>query len=417
MAAKRAAAAQYEVWLDGDTQLERVRVGQLAHDRGQVRFEYERTWLTHPKRFELDPTLQLYTGPYFPNPRQGNFGVFLDSAPDRWGQTLMDRREQLAARDEGRAARALDAVDYLLGVQDATRTGALRFCAVGTERFLDDNRLAAPPVASLRELGATALAITNKRLEDLDALRRWLAVLVAPGASLGGAHPKANFTDMDGTLWIAKFPAADDTFDRAAWEILVHDLAQQCRIDVPTARLAAFGQHYRTYCVLRFDRTGTRRRFFVSAQTLLRREQSEGASYLDLAQFIATQGAPAHIERDLEQLFRRVVFNIAVSNRDDHLRNHGFWWSDEGWRLAPAYDVNPNLDKETHVLAIDDADTRPSLAVAVASADFYRLTPAIAQRIIDDVTTTVDSRWHGCARALQIPAAEIELFTTAFRAR
>ncbi len=417
MAAKRAAAVQYEVWLDGDTLPERVRVGRLAHDRGQVRFEYERTWLTHPKRFELDPTLQLYAGPYFPNPRQGNFGVFLDSAPDRWGQMLMDRREQLAARDEGRAARALDAVDYLLGVQDATRTGALRFCAVGTGRFLDDNRFAAPPVASLRELEATALAITNKRLEDLDALRRWLAVLVAPGASLGGAHPKANFTDVDGTLWIAKFPAADDMFDRAAWEILVHDLAQQCRIDVPAARLAAFGQHYRTYCVQRFDRTDARRRFFVSAQTLLQREQSEGASYLDLAQFIAMQGAPAYIERDLEQLFRRVVFNIAVSNRDDHLRNHGFLWTDEGWRLAPAYDVNPNLDKETHVLAIDDADTRPSLAVALASADFYRLTPAMAQRIIDDVTTTVASRWHACARGLQIPAAEIELFTTAFGPR
>lgn len=205
-----------EVWLDADFVGERLRVGTLAHDRGTVRFSYEPAWLQHPLAFALDPDLSLGEGAYYPKPEQGNFRIFDDSAPDRWGQMLMKRREALAAKDEGRAPRTLYAWDYLTGVQDLTRQGALRFCMPRANIFLADDALAAPPIATLRELETVARELTAKRIDDLNALRRWLAVLVAPGASLGGARPKANFTDSDGSLWIAKFPARDDERDVGA---------------------------------------------------------------------------------------------------------------------------------------------------------------------------------------------------------
>lgn len=173
-----------EVWLDDDLG-PACRVGMLAHDRGQTRFTYDTAWLKSPRAFALDPALQLDSHPFFPRPDQGNFGIFLDSSPDRWGQTLMKRREALQARDEQRSPRTLYAWDYLVGVQDLTRQGALRFCLPGSDVFLDNEKMAAPPVTSLRELEAVAYRLTHRRLDDLDELRRWLAVLVAPGASLG----------------------------------------------------------------------------------------------------------------------------------------------------------------------------------------------------------------------------------------
>lgn len=333
-----------EVWLDSDLG-PACRVGTLAHDRGQIRFRYDPGWLGDARAFALDPDLSLDGAPFFPKPELGNFGIFLDSSPDRWGQTLMKRREALLARDQNRSARTLYAWDYLIGVQDLTRQGALRFRFPDTQAFLGDEKLAAPPVTSLRELEAVANHLTGKRIDDLDALRQWLAVLVAPGASLGGARPKANFSETDGSLWIGKFPARDDERDIAAWEYVVHAMAMRAGIDVPPAKLVRLGLPHRTYCVRRFDRQGGARRFYASAMTLLRRDQSEGASYLDLAHFIRTQGDGRHADADLEQLYRRVVFNVAVGNRDDHLRNHGFILASTGWRLAPAFDVNPNIDK------------------------------------------------------------------------
>jgi len=218
-----------EVWLDDDLGAP-CQVGTLAHDRGQIRFRYVRSWLDHPRAFALDPDLSLDEAPFFPKPELSNFGIFLDSSPDRWGQTLMKRREALQAKDEQRPPRTLYAWDFLIGVQDLTRQGALRFRKPETETFLGDEPLAAPPVTSLRELETVAWQLSHRRLDDLDALRQWLAVLVAPGASLGGARPKANFTQADGTLWIGKFPARDDDSDVGAWEYVVHQLAQQAGI-------------------------------------------------------------------------------------------------------------------------------------------------------------------------------------------
>ncbi len=250
-----------EVWLDCDLG-PACQVGTLAHDRGQVRFRYNRNWLKDARAFALDPDLSLDEQPFFPKPELGNFGIFLDSSPDRWGQTLMKRREALQAKDEQRTPRTLYAWDFLIGVQDLTRQGALRFRRAGTEDFLGNQNMAAPPITTLRELEAVAYQLSSRRIDDLDALRKWLAVLVAPGASLGGARPKANFTETDGSLWIGKFPARDDDRDVGAWEYVVHGLATKARIDVPVAKLIRLNSDHRTFCVQRFDRVKGARRFY-----------------------------------------------------------------------------------------------------------------------------------------------------------
>lgn len=401
-----------EVWLD-DEHGPACLVGTLAHDRGQIRFHYERDWLKDPRAFALDPDLSLDEHPFFPKPELGNFGIFLDSSPDRWGQTLMKRREALQAKDEKRAPRTLYAWDFLIGVHDQTRQGALRFRFPGTETFLGDERMAAPPVTTLRELEAIAYQLSNRRIDDLDALRRWLTVLVAPGASLGGARPKANFTEADGSLWIAKFPARDDDRDVAAWEYVVHQLAQKAGINVPPARLVKFNNDFHTFCVQRFDRVHGSRCFYASAMTLLRRTHSEGTSYLELAQFIRAHGDAVHADTDLEQLFRRVAFNVLVGNRDDHLRNHGFVLGKTGWRLAPAFDVNPNTDKAEHILNIDDVDNRPGLETVLNTAAFYKLGDKQAREIVDEIVVIVKG-WEELARRIRISSADIALTAGAF---
>jgi len=403
-----------EVWLDDDLGAA-CQVGTLAHDRGQIRFRYARDWLNNPRAFALDPDLSLDESPFFPKPELGNFGIFLDSSPDRWGQTLMKRREALQAKDEKRPPRTLYAWDFLMGVQDLTRQGALRFRKPDADIFLGDEPLAAPPVTSLRELEAVAWQLSHRRLDDLDALRQWLAVLVAPGASLGGARPKANFTQEDGTLWIGKFPARDDDRDIGAWEYVVHQLAQQAGVDVPPAKLVKLNNEFHTFCVQRFDRAGAARRFYASAMTLLRKTHSEGTSYLELAQFIRSQGDAEYADADLAQLFRRVTFNVAVGNRDDHLRNHGFIFGKTGWRLAPAFDVNPNIDKGEHVLNIDDMDNRPDLETVLNTAVFYGLDDSKARQVVQEVVTAVGG-WREMAKNLRIARADIELMAGAFSA-
>ena len=403
-----------EVWLDCDLGPASL-VGYLAHDRGQIRFQYDKAWLNDPRAFALDPDLSLDTHPFFPKPELGNFGVFLDSSPDRWGQTLMKRREALHAKDQKRPAKTLYAWDFLIGVQDVTRQGALRFRKSGTSIFLGDEAFAAPPVTTLRDLESVAWQLTQRRIDDLDALRKWLTVLVAPGASLGGARPKANFTELDGSLWIGKFPARDDDRDVGAWEFVTHQMAQRAGIDVPDAKLLRLGGDFHTFCVQRFDRVSGRRRFFASAMTLLRKEQSEGTSYLELAQFLRTRGDASAVQSDLIQLFKRVVFNVAVGNRDDHLRNHGFVLSTTGWRLAPAFDVNPNIDKAEHVLNIDDQDNRPDLQTVLSTAAFYGLSMPQARQIVNEVLSAVDP-WRDIANQARISRADIELTAAAFSA-
>jgi len=407
-------AAQLEVWIDCELTAKQ-RIGTLHHDRDQVWFVYEKAWLQDALAFAIDPQLTLDEAPFFPRPEVGNFGIFLDSSPDRWGQTLMKRREALDAKEQGRRPKNLYAWDYLIGVQDFTRQGALRFRIPGTETFLGAEKMSAPPVTSLRELQAIAIELTKKRIDDLDALKRWLAVLVAPGASLGGARPKANFQDRDGTLWFAKFPAHDDDRDVGAWEYVAHKLAAKAGVVVPEARVKRLNSDYHTFCARRFDRAGSARQFYASAMTLLNKDSSEGASYIELAQALRANGNGPTVARDLGQLFRRVAFSVAVGNRDDHLRNHGFILSKGGWQLSPAFDMNPNVDKTEHVLAIDDADPRPSLATVLSTAAFYDLTADAAAQVIDEVVQAVKP-WRKVARDCGISAVDIETTAVAFSA-
>lgn len=402
-----------EVWLDVDFLDEKINIGTLSHHRGHVRFNYDRAWLKHPKCFHIDPQLSLDQSTFHPNPQLGSFGIFMDSSPDRWGQTLMKRREALEAKDQGRTAKTLYAWDFLIGVQDFTRQGALRFKYPDTDVFLSDNKLSAPPVTNLIELATVAKEISAKHINDLDKLKRWLSVLVAPGASLGGARPKANFTESDGSIWIAKFPANDDDRDIGAWEGVVHELAKSSKIIVPEAKILKLSQNFHTFCVKRFDRHNGKRVFYASAMTLLQRSESEGASYLELAQFLLKNGDISFISTDLEQLFRRVVFNVAVGNKDDHLRNHGFILSKSGWRPSPAFDVNANIDKADHVLNIDDCDNRPSMKTVLTTADLYDLSPSKAAQIVEDIVNVV-SNWQAIAKKYRISALEIEMMNASF---
>lgn len=406
---------ELEVWIDSDI-LPLRKIGTLSHDRGTVWFTYDQEWLTSPTAFQIDPRLQLTSGSAYAHPDTGSFGIFLDSAPDRWGQTLMNRRELLSAKDEGRRPRTLRLWDYLTGVQDQTRQGALRFKLPGTDRFIAHDELTVPPVTALAALSDVATELTRTDHQDLSALKRWLSVLVAPGSSLGGARPKANVVDDDGSLWIAKFPAHQDRRDVGAWEYLTWILARQAGITVPPAAIDRVeSSAYHTFRVRRFDRIGQTRRFYASALTLLDRTPGDEASYLELAEFISNRGDPACLEDDLRQLYRRVAFNVAVGNRDDHLRNHGFILGEGGWHLAPAFDVNPDPDKTDHVLAIDDADTRPDIATVRATAPYYRLSPAAADTIIAEVIAAVRP-WRATARRLRLSPEEILQTALAFPA-
>lgn len=392
------------VWLDDPAFGPLQHIGTLSRgDRGNVRFAYEPGWIRHAQAFPLDPELDLTAGEFFPG--DSNFGVFMDSCPDRWGQTLMKRREAVEAAEEGRTPRTLGPWEFLLGVQDCTRMGALRFSRPGEQSFLADEALSAPPVTRIAELQAVALELTRKKQDDRGKIKEWLKVLVAPGSSLGGARPKANLVDEDGSFWIAKFPSADDDYDVALWEKLLHDLARRCGITVPEARIMQIGSGYHTFLVQRFDRAAGRRRFFASAMTMLNHVDTEDASYLELAEFIATYGEVDYIDRDLEELFTRVVFNVATANRDDHLRNHGFLRSPAGWRLAPAFDMNPSFKKDGHVLSLDLHNRQPDMDVVLSTAGFYRLESGRAKEIIAAVRAAV-GEWKECAGKIGLSEQE-----------
>lgn len=413
------------VWLDAGDLLEQgaapTRLGTLHHQRGVYSFAYDRAWLASPQRFWLDPELELFSGEHF-SASGGNFRIFLDSAPDRWGRLLMERRESVAALAEVRPPRVLREWDFLCGVQDVTRMGAVRFSRINVSdemdvTFIANDLLAAPPVTSLTELQAVSLAVeADDGFASLNSqtaqLKNWLAQLVAPGSSLGGARPKANFVQPDGSLWIAKFPSREDRRNVAAWEMVLHTLAQKAGIDVPPAQLLHLAMkgdgnaRYPTFCVQRFDRDGSTRKLFVSAMTLLRADDgAKQHSYLDLADFISREGAAGCVERDLEQLFRRVLFNVMTCNRDDHLRNHGFIRAATGWRLSPAYDMNPNPEKFEHALAIAPGISAATINDVLATAANYRVSAVRATEIAAHVSSVV-SGWAIAAAQVGVSSAE-----------
>jgi serine/threonine-protein kinase HipA len=415
--ARKRPRSGYDVYLDAKELGGLQHVGVIRrHDaRADVpaSFEYAPSWLRSAHAFMLDPRLALWKGEHYPPAHAPAFGVFMDSAPDRWGRVLMERRAALASRTEGRAMRTLHELDFLLGVHDLTRTGALRFRSVEGGPYLDDSPNAAPPITSLPELAAIVRRLEEPGIETLPEYARWLAILIAPGTSLGGARPKASFTDGGG-LWIAKFPARDDRYDVGGWELVVHRLAARAGIDVPASRLERIGNEHGTFCVSRFDRIDGSRRMFVSAMTLLDRADSTGGSYLDLAQLVADHGAASAVATDLAQLFRRAVFNVLVGNRDDHLRNHGFVRVPTGWRLAPAYDMNPNPFRSEHVLSIDGRLAIPDVALLLETADLYRLTANRAREIVKEVRGAV-APWAEEARRAGLRSDEVSQMQAVFQ--
>lgn len=408
----------FDVILDSDDLGAAGRVGFLRghENRSDVptSFEYDADWLASDRRFLLDPRLELWSGEQYPH-RGFAFGIFLDSAPDRWGRVLMERREASTSRREGRPMRTLGELDFLLGVHDQTRSGALRFRASSGGAFLDNSDNAAPPITSLPELADIVRRIEEPGVDAMPEYDRWLAMLVAPGTSLGGARPKASFTDAR-TLWIAKFPARDDRYDVGAWEYVTHQLATRAGIAVPTARLERISGEFSTYCVERFDRTSAgRRRMFASASTLLEHDTGANASYLDIAQLISDHGVAGKISEDLEQLFRRVLFNVFVGNRDDHVRNHGLIRVEGGWRLAPAYDVNPNPFRTDHVLTFDGRTSSPDLDVVMETSDFYRVNAARSHELFHEVRDVVKD-WESEARQSGVSGDEVTRMRSVFLA-
>ena len=379
-------------------------------------FEYDRSWLRRPEAFAFDPDLALVSGPQYPAADRASFGIFLDSSPDRWGRVLMQRRENTRARREARRPRGLTEWDFLLGVHDETRLGALRFRATGDGPFIDsDTRLAAPPITSLRELQAASLRFEEHiNEEEHPDYEHWLSQLFAPGTSLGGARPKASVRDERGVLCMAKFPSRQDTRDVGAWELVAHRLAADAGIAVPAARpLRLPDSPYTTFVVERFDRTSAGgRRAFVSAMTLTQRKDGEGgASYLELVDLLQTRGADTRA--DCEQLFRRVLFNVLIHNTDDHLRNHGFFIAADGIRLSPAYDMNPSVERRELSLAINEVETACDVAIAMDAAGDYGLSKQEAVRVLKEVRGAV-RQWRAVANSLGIPASEQALMATAF---
>jgi len=299
-----------------------------------------------------------------------------------------------------------------MGVSDATRIGALRLRSTdGKRRFLDEHSLGAPPMTRLRELETIALSLDDPQKQERAEYDAWLRQLLAPGSSLGGARPKATFTAKDDTLWIAKFPGRADRRDVGAWEFLAHQLAERAQIRVPRAAQLRLGSNYHTFAVQRFDRVGKRRRLYASAMTLLARSDGDAGSYLDIAQALQDYGDPATLRLDLEQLYRRVLFNAMIGNRDDHLRKHGFVRGDRGWSLAPAFDVNPNPDRDEHVLTLDQLSGAPNIATIRATKGLYRLGSSAAARIEKEVRAAL-AGWPEVAQQLGISRREIEQLAT-----
>lgn len=377
-------------------------------------FKYDATWLLRDDNRILDPDLRFYKGPQYAGSEKTNFGLFLDSSPDRWGRVLMRRREAIVARKEGRSPRRLGEADYLLGVYDKNRMGALRFKVPDREAYQgSDAAMAAPPWSTLRDLEYASFLAEHE--EDDEKLDPWLAMLIAPGSSLGGARPKASVIDEKGELWIAKFPGKDDECDSGAWELLVAELARESGIEMSECKLDSFSKRGSTFLTKRFDRQGEGRIHFASAMTLLGRKDGDdaeaGASYLELAQFIMRSGS--HPDADLLQLWKRIVFSIAVSNTDDHLRNHGFLLEGKGWRLSPAYDINPSPDSAGLALAIDEHDNSLDFGLALSVAPYFRLSKAEALSIMEAIRGAV-STWRERAKALGIRKPEIDRMQGAF---
>ncbi len=363
----------------------------------------------------LDPELMSYSGRQYPSGKN-IFGMFADASPDRWGRVLMNKRERIPAEKELRKPSKLYDSDYLLGVYDETRMGGVRFKLAPDGAFLfDDKETAAPPWARLRTLEKASRNFEN---DETVLSEKWLNQLIKPGSSLGGARPKATVVDTKDQLWIAKFPSKHDENDTGAWEMVAHDLAILCGLNVPEARLEKFSTLGSTFLIKRFDRLGSKRVHFASAMTLLGKTDSasaaDGSGYLDMVAFIKSYGLQP--KKDLIELWKRIVFNMAVSNTDDHLRNHAFILKDKGWRLSPLYDVNPVPYGGELSLNVDEEDNSISIELAVQTAVRFGISKSDAETYAEDILKIVRDNWEKFAVGYGLTRRQIEEMRPAFRA-
>ena len=412
------AKTDISVYLDSIGMTEPEYIGTLSAQQAKGRksfsFSYDRKWIASNQQLLLDPDILPYAGVQYPNGKN-NFGVFSDSMPDTWGRTLMKRREAQLAREKNVKPKTLYDIDFLLGVFDESRMGALRFKIDPVGEFLDNNKTAStPPWASIRELQNAAFIFENDT--DNEDVNRYLSVLITPGSSLGGARPKANILDADKSLWIAKFPSKTDTIDKAAWEFLAYQLATKAGIEMAPCRMERILGKHHTFFTKRFDRENGERIHFASAMTMTGNNEDtirdNQASYLDIAEFISNHGA--NIEANLHQLWRRIIFNIAISNTDDHLRNHGFILTKEGWILSPAYDLNSSIDKDGLALNIDADNNELDFDLAKSIGEYFRLNNNQMEEIIQQVLR-VTNKWKTMANEIGISRNEQELMEKAFK--
>jgi serine/threonine-protein kinase HipA len=396
---------------DGETRL----VGSLwisSDRRGTMSctFRYAESWIDYGNAFAIDPWLDLSSGGPFHKDRL--FGAIADSAPDRWGRTLIARSERLRARKRGKTPRHLNDLDYVLAVSDLTRHGALRFAlAEGGDFAAPPDDAEVPPLLALPHLMAAAQGFLDNPDSEED-----LNILLAPGSSLGGARPKASVIDDDGRLSMAKFPKNDDAYSVSAWEHLALELARAAGISAAESRLLSIDA--RDVILLpRFDREGTRRIPFLSAMSAMDAVDQEPRSYLEIAEALRRFGASTR--SDLRELWRRIVFNVLISNTDDHLRNHGLLYAGSGgWRLSPAYDLNPipaNIKPRflSTAIGVDPEDTTASLELAFAVAEYFDMEEDEA-RVIAHEVGEVTRDWADRAHAVGIKRSEIDIMTSAF---
>lgn len=390
-----------------------VLSAHFAKGKKAFSFEYEKDWLKTDAQRLLDPDIDFYSGPQYPTNKE-NFGIFLDSMPDTWGKTLMKRRAAQDARAKNEKAETLYEIDYLLGVYDESRMGALRFKTELEGPFLDnDAHNPTPPWSSLGELQEAVNQLEND--EQSDAVRKWIAVLIAPGSSLGGARPKANILDAQKNLWIAKFPSKTDVVDKAAWEFLAYKLAIASGVEMVESKIEKISGQYHTFLTKRFDRHNGKRIHFASAMTMTGNTEDiirdTTPSYLEIVEFIENYGVD--VNANLHQLWRRMVFNISISNTDDHLRNHGFILTEKGWILSPAYDLNPSIEKDGLSLNIDMDDNALNFDLAKSVGEYFRLNDAEMNAILSEVLAVVKD-WKTVAKRIGIKNVEIELMSGAF---
>ncbi|ERJ86369.1 HipA-like protein [Porphyromonas gingivalis F0185] len=404
------------VYADFDWLKEPTLVGELSYEslRGtdSYGFCFNEEWLRTQGGLFLSADLNNYSGVQYTTGGGDIFGCFSDALPDRWGRTLLNRREQILAQEEKRPLRRLTSFDYLLGIDDYSRMGGFRFKESADADFINSSpTLRIPPLTDIRALEAASKEIEQSEERNELPDKRWIGQLIQPGTSLGGARPKASVLDTDGSLCIAKFPSRKDDYDAELWEHFCHLLAKRAGITVADTRVLQTSETYHTLISKRFDRAEQGKRIhFASAMTLLGLHDGDNAmngyGYLDIVDFIIRHCTD--VESNLRELYRRVVFNICIGNSDDHFRNHGFLLTPKGWTLSPAYDINPTLSKHQSLL-VTSTSNEADLSLLRDASEEYMLSKEIADTIILEVCSALKD-WPSLATRLGITKREIALF-------